>query len=353
MGSCATAARGSRPRSRWSLNHRRALTAVISLLTLLSLPHARAEGAASVSATLANPDVEAWLVDPGSALSDGRVAEELRPVVLGRWLQSDAQAASEWIADVAPESVDNALVCEALVLASDELPRLAIDLASMLDERQRDHVVSRALRAWVRSDQLAAIAWFEKAATRELKDRFASRLARWYANEAPADALRWVLSLPVRDARYAIRGIFERAADRDIESALGLLTRVADPDVRASAVGSVLTRWVRIAPSRAEEWLRSYPDATRRNGLYMTLFSLWAIDDLAAAAAGLDHVPGEEDQIKATAVVLWLAVERNPRLAEQLYHRLPAEVQQRDKVASMIQAARERIESEKAARSVP
>ncbi len=85
----------------------------------------------------------------------------------------------------------------------------------------------------------------------------------------------------------------------------------------------------------------------------MMLFSLWAIDDLAAAAAGLDHVPGEEDQIEATAVVLWLAVERNPRLAEQLYHRLPAEVQQRDKVASMIQAARERIESEKAARSVP
>ena len=334
-----------------SPNSRRVATAV--LLLSLSLAYPDAEGTERAPATPADPAVEAWLEDPGSALSDGRVPEAMRPVVLKRWLESDPKAASGWIVSVARESIEDSLVREALVLASEESPRLAIDLGSVLDERERDSVVSRALRAWVRRDHLAALAWFEAAATRELKDRFARRLARWYASEAPEDALRWVLSLPVADARYAIRGIFEQAAERDIESALGMLPRVADPDVRTAAAASVLSRWVRVAPSPAEEWLRSYPDITRRDDLYMTLFSLWALSDLAAAAAHLDHVPREEDQTAATMGVLWLAIERNPRLAEQLYHRLPEEVQKLPKVASLLHAARDRIDSLKAARSVP
>ena len=316
------------------------MAAVLLVLLLLS---PRVDGSESGPATAADPAVDAWLDDPRGALSDGGAPEEIRPHVLARWLGSDPKPASEWIANVARESADDSLVRKALVRVSEESPRLAIGLASMLDLSQRDYVVSRALRAWVRRDHMAATAWFETAATRELKDRFASELGRSYANKAPEDALHWVLSLPVRDARSAIRGVFKRAAERDLKSALGMLPRVDHPDVRASATASVLSRWVRVAPSRAEEWLRSYPDAAHRSSLYFGLFSMWALLDLAAAATGLDQVPYEEDQTQATVGVLLVAVEPNPRLAEQLYERLPEEVRRWPRVASLLQAERDRL----------
>ena len=387
-GLCATAIAGSTIRRRWSSRPVWTAVAIISLSVFASLtdaarrsarwaigppqpthehPESRAQCAqladrgpdrkrnpSGAKAVTNRPTeridgaVDGWLRRPGDALAQGLVLDDRRAKLLARWLTSDAEAATEWLVETAV-GADDSLVREALGFAADTDPVLGIDVAATLDERNRDHVVSLALRLWVRRDPVAATEWFETAATREVKDRFLARLAEWYASDAPDDASRWVSTLPVRDARLAVRGIFRSAAARDLQGALGMVARVADADVRAEAAGSVLSSWVRVAPSRAEEWLRSYPDEAHRASLYMTLFMMWTLEDLAAAADRLDHIPDERDRNAATFAVLRMAIEADALLAERLYARLPVEFQS-DELTFALHAALEGTALERASR---
>ena len=88
------------------------------------------------------------------------VLKERGPEDLAEWLKSDASAAREWIASAMVQERFEDLIVEALALTSSDYPELTIDVASVLAEGPRNHVVGLALERWVRRDRVRASEWF-------------------------------------------------------------------------------------------------------------------------------------------------------------------------------------------------
>lgn len=221
---------------------------------------ARTQALWSVAYTWANEDPAAAL----SALDslDGDMRDAWQRSLLGRWADTDREAAWNWALAQPRSERRTTLLGQAAAAMAEDSPSEMLEIAETLDPEDRRSVAQRVLRVWAATDPKAALDTLEEMADPQLAQEIRYSLIQSWTESDPRSAFEWVRTQPPSSDQSSLLATTLGAyAKSDPERALTLAIDL-DRGHRSRTIAAILQQWASEDPLAAAAWLDSSSDKT-------------------------------------------------------------------------------------------
>ena len=232
----------------------------------------------------------------------------------GQWAQQDLEAARKWVDSLpAGRTREQAMSGIISTLAQTDPAKAAAILGDAAVTNQNSHQVGMIVRAWIKTDQTAALAWLDSLDLRgDAQQSVHSQFLRnWVDEDAPA-ASRYALSIP-------------------------------DEKSRQQAISSLVGAWGRNDPQAAREWIMTSLEGDSKNSSLNSLIQSLSHQDHAAAlryyqeaTANLSPEAIEKNFGNSASQIARNWVQYDPKAAGQWVMTLPEGDSRANSVRSMV-----------------
>lgn len=239
--------------------------------------------------------------------------------IMARWLEKDAEAASQWVADpdspasakrysilcsVARHDPARALRWAKALQPPSQRPHLVHSIAGVIAESDPHQALSVArssgyyrpfyrtyevFRIWAMKDAAAAFAAARAASNADERKYVLPYVLGIWMESDPAAARAALAALPQAEAKNAEHNMLQTLAQKDPAGAFAAATELTGSR-RTQAMDSVLWIWVGKDPQGALSKVCSLPRKDRVKGI-STVFNTWASNDPTGAAAAAASMP--------------------------------------------------------------
>ncbi|MFZ0616143.1 MAG: hypothetical protein WAN16_06800 [Chthoniobacterales bacterium] len=178
---------------------------------------------------------------------------------LNEWADKDADAALNYVSKLPNGDAKDRALNQMIYKIAENNPAKAIDLLDLIPPgNQQNQAIDTIAANWAMNDKKAALDWANQQTDPEIKSRILDGAIRAMQTTDPKGALEVAQSLPVGKSRdnKIIVSLFSMAQS-DPQSAIGLASGMEDADLRSKAQQSVVTRWMRVDPAAAAQWVNS------------------------------------------------------------------------------------------------
>ncbi len=274
--------------------------------------------------------------DPAAAaaslerIKDMQKRAQARNGLVNTWMQSDPEAAWEWVKT--QPGTDNDYQdprFQALTAWAATDPDAALAAAQSLPANLRDKTLPQMIGRWAQNDPAGALKAAESL-PEELKHKALPQVISNWARTDPEAALAWVAA---NDDLATMEDAFRNLTYSDAIEPQKIYDLVMEkmPAGRAfqNTVSQVISRWAQKDPVAAAAALKQMPPGDAFNSSAGNLVRAWSKNDPAAAfgwAASLPEGSGKNDTIRN-----WFSyvADDHPELAVSYYRQLDAQQQKR------------------------
>ena len=154
--------------------------------------------------------VEAWArEDPYAAMAaveglDPITSEVIMPYALRAWAEADPYGALDWLLVREPHRRPAEWVAAAMESLTNHAPDQAVDALASMSDPMRGHALSATLTALAAVEPRQAIALFDSLAAHERAEVAMRHFAAKLTENAPDEALSWLLHLPEESQANAL-----------------------------------------------------------------------------------------------------------------------------------------------------
>ena len=299
--------------------------------------------------------VEAWArEDPYAAMAaveglDPITSEFIMPHALRAWAEADPYGALDWLLVREPHRRPAEWVAAAMESLTKHAPDQAVDALASMPDPMRSHALSATLTALAAVEPREAIALFDSLAAHERAGVAMWLFAAKLTENAPDEALSWLLRLPEESQANALPSVAHMAffgdhalllrrigaienptlqhrvarqiavleAERDPLAAWRWANSLA-PVASGSAVGAVFSRWYDMAPEAALDALRAAPPPGDAHNRVLEEALLRRVESAPAQAEALfDEMDSSPARVRAaqSLVDYFTNINPNPKRA--------------------------------------
>ena len=252
------------------------------------------------------------------------------------WVQTDADAALEWILGQDKESSERLMMQAVNGLVHSDVDA-AIRLLPKLGDRQQADARRRIVETLSRTRSIDEVQAFVlqyqgQPDYDQLQATAASAVAQ-YDTALARQLASQIQDRAVRDSAYM--QIITQQADWNAAEALGWLEGVADETTRSRAVAQVAVGWYRQDPAAATQWIATMPQGAGRDGAILQLAGAWA-EPTAQQTALIDGIGDPEIRSQAKLRQIYAVMRTDPDKARAMLDDEDISDQQRAEVEQMM-----------------
>lgn len=268
-------------------------------------------------------------------ISDPRQRKQAQSQLAMVWMQSDTEAAVDWILGHDEETATallNQSVWHVVSIDTD----LAIRLLPRLGQEEQRSMRGQIAARLARTSPAEAQAFIRRfAAADDYPDLQASVIAG-IADNDPAEASRLVNQISdqaVRDRTYT--ALVTRQSYLDPREALAMTEQIVDENQRAMATAHVAQVWAQSDPASALRIVRNLPPGRRRDQAITALAQTWQ-DPTRDQLALIDSIEDDRQRNQTQVMLVYSVANSDPDRARRMADQLNLSEEQRRSVEELI-----------------